>query len=137
MFADLCPRNKLLSRKFIIIYHEAILILSQECDDGKDNGKDYSFCDANCKKCTPPGSKHTVTTCPCEACNPNPFYNKCHITTSCITTPSTADYCACRAGYRADGLSATDPKQFRLNFPGQGYRVFVAPGVSCDLLCDK
>ncbi len=43
---------------------------------------------------------------------------------------------ACRAGYRADGLLATDSKQFRLNFPGQEYRVFVAPGIDCNTLCD-
>jgi hypothetical protein len=101
--------------------------LGETCDDGPLNGSEQSNCDASCHvKCT--------SVCP-QACNPNPFLNLCHITTSCITTPSTRDYCACRAGYRADGLDPTDPKQFRLPFLGQEYRVFVAPGVSCDTLC--
>lgn len=108
----------------------------EDCDDGKDNGSKYSYCSSTCKKCTPPGNPPPKTsTCPCETCNPNPFFNKCHITTSCISTPSKADYCACRAGYRANDLAPTDGKQFRLKFEGQGYRVFVAPGVSCDTLC--
>ncbi len=72
---------------------------------------------------------------PCPTCNPTPGLNFCDITTSCIGTSGGKDYCACRAGYRADGLSPTDPKQFRLNFSGQAYRVFVAPGVSCNTLC--
>jgi hypothetical protein len=106
----------------------------EECDDGADNGTPQSYCDATCHKCTPPGSP-VKENCPCQTCNPNPFFNQCTITTSCISTPSGNDYCACRAGYRADGLSPTDPKQFRLAFPGQEYRVFVAPGVNCDTLC--
>ncbi|KAH6672336.1 hypothetical protein B0J14DRAFT_563970 [Halenospora varia] len=44
-----------------------------------------------------------------------------------IGTPSGKDYCACRAGYRANGLTPTDRKRLRLNFYGQGYRAFVAP----------
>lgn len=99
----------------------------EECDDGKDNGQAWSDCDKTCKK-------KSTSTCP-QVCNPNPFFNKCHITTSCIGTPSGSDYCACRAGYRADGLETTDAKQFRLAFPGQEYRVFVAPGVECNTLC--
>lgn len=101
--------------------------LGETCDDGKDNGKSWSNCDDKC---------HLKWTSTCPAtCNPNPFFNKCHITASCIGTPSGSDYCACRAGYRADGLTADDPKQFRLKFEGQEYRVFVEPGVSCDTLC--
>ncbi|KAH8769460.1 hypothetical protein F5882DRAFT_508283 [Hyaloscypha sp. PMI_1271] len=107
----------------------------EECDDGADNGSLQSYCDKTCHKCTPPGPPVKSDTCPCQTCNPNPFFNKCTITTSCINTPSGNDYCACRAGYRADGLAPTNPKQFRLAFPGQEYRVFVAPGVSCDTLC--
>ncbi|KAK0714044.1 hypothetical protein B0T26DRAFT_874020 [Lasiosphaeria miniovina] len=75
----------------------------------------------------------------CETCSPNPFFNKCTITTSCIgSSGSVRDrfYCACRAGYRASGgLAPTDPRQFRLAFLGQEHRVFVAPGVECDELC--
>ncbi len=101
----------------------------EECDEGdKNNGKDWAACDANCKK------KKTPTT-QCQMCNPNPFFNKCTITTSCINAPGNKLYCACRAGYRANGLLPTDQRQFRLEFPGQEYRVFVAPGIECDTLC--
>jgi hypothetical protein len=102
--------------------------LGETCDDGYLNGSPQSDCDVNCHL------KYN-TTCPCSTCNPNAFFNKCTITTSCINTPTDNDYCACRAGYRADGLEPTDPKQFRLAFPGQEYRVFVAPGVDCNTLC--
>jgi len=102
--------------------------LANGIPSGASNGLPSSDCDANCHKKKPP-------TCPCETCNPNPFFNKCTITTSCITTTSGNDFCACRAGYRANGLSPTDPKQWRLKFPGQEYRVFTAPGVDCDTLC--
>lgn len=74
----------------------------------------------------------------CATCDPNPLNNKCDITTSCITTqPNGNNFCACRAGYRASGLAPTDPRQFRLQFVGQEYRVFVAPGVACNQLCDQ
>jgi hypothetical protein len=80
-----------------------------------------------------------VTTGPppqaCPTCNPTAGLNFCDVTTSCIETPSGSDYCACRAGYRADSLSPTNPQQFRLDFPDYGYLVFVAPGVSCNTLC--
>ena len=103
----------------------------EQCDDGdKRNGSPDSNCDATCHwKKTPP-------TCP-QTCDPNPFNNRCTITTSCISYLDTEkNYCACRAGYRANGLATTDPRQFRLHFPGQDYRVFVAPGIECDQLCD-
>jgi cysteine-rich repeat protein len=100
----------------------------ETCDDGPNNGNPTSNCDAWCHK-------KPTNTGVCDTCNPNPFYNLCTITTSCINTPSGNDYCACRAGYRADGLDPTDPRQFRLNFPGQDYRVFVAPGIDCNTLC--
>jgi cysteine-rich repeat protein len=102
----------------------------EHCDDGDNlNGGSSSKCDKYCHwKTTPP-------TCP-PTCDPNPFNNKCTITTSCISFLNTdRDYCACRAGYRANGLSPTDSRQFRLAFPGQEYRVFVAPGIDCDQLC--
>lgn len=111
---------------------DGVINAGEECDDGAANGTPSSDCDASChKKTQPPPSGGDC----CEVCNPNPFYNKCTITTSCISTPSTKDYCACRAGYRASGLDPTDKRQFRLAFPGQEYRVFVAPGIDCDALC--
>jgi hypothetical protein len=102
----------------------------EQCDDGAaNNGKDWSSCDAFCK--------HKTTPAHCETCNPNPFFNKCTITTSCIVAPGNRNYCACRAGYRANGLLPTDQRQFRLAFAGQEYRVFVAPGIECDTLCSS
>jgi hypothetical protein len=101
----------------------------EECDDGAANGFSQSDCDTTC---------HLKSTSVCrQTCNPNPFFNKCTITTSCINTSSGSDYCACRSGYRADGLDPTDTRQFRLNFPGQESRVFVAPGVECNNLCNS
>ncbi|KAK3367286.1 hypothetical protein B0T24DRAFT_597111 [Lasiosphaeria ovina] len=123
---------------------------TEQCDLGwKLNGAPGASCSANCTAVTSPchGPK-----CggggggggQCETCNPSPPFNKCTITTSCIATPPlglAADqqkyYCACRAGYRGSGLAPTDPRQFRLEFPGQEYRVFVAPGVECDELCSE
>jgi hypothetical protein len=111
--------------------------------EGTATGSTWDECEANCE------AKCSST---CQTCNPNPVglslqslihilltsksLNFCDITTSCINTPKN-DYCACRAGYRADGLLPTDPKQFRLAFPGQEYRVFVAPGVVCNTLCNN
>jgi hypothetical protein len=101
----------------------------EDCDEGdKLNGSSSSNCTKDCHWNHPP--QH------CPTCDPNPFYNKCTITTSCISFLNTGrDYCACRAGYRASGLDAASSLQFRLDFPGQEYRVFVAPGVDCDQLC--
>ncbi|PUU75088.1 hypothetical protein B9Z19DRAFT_1091130 [Tuber borchii] len=72
----------------------------------------------------------------CEQCDPHPPNNKCDITTSCINTlPSYQLHCACRAGYKS---SSSDPNdQYLLPFAGQGYRVFVRPGVVCNTLCDN
>lgn len=126
----------------------------EQCDDGWHlNGTPGSNCSATCQfapvTCSCGCSYEKTATgateaeceancqaqCTCQTCNPSPPLNFCDITTSCITTPTNNDYCACRAGYRADGLNPTDSKQFRLAFPGQEYRVFVAPGVSCNTLC--
>ncbi|KAL2121721.1 hypothetical protein VTJ04DRAFT_2176 [Mycothermus thermophilus] len=102
----------------------------EECDDGPDNGSATSTCDATCRL------KDTGSGGTCQTCDPNPFLNQCTITTSCINThPYGKYYCACRAGYRADGLAPTNPRQFRLKFIGQEYRVFVAPGIECNTLC--
>lgn len=79
----------------------------------------------------------------CQTCDPKPSYNKCDITTSCITLPGyTESYCACRAGYKAYGDDyyyddSTWYGQFRLS-SGSDYvnRVYVATGTPCDVLCD-
>ncbi|RPA91484.1 hypothetical protein L873DRAFT_1838653 [Choiromyces venosus 120613-1] len=74
----------------------------------------------------------------CEQCDPLPPNNHCDITTSCIRTEPTGQYhCACRAGYKAAGSDTDGSLQYRTNFGGQEYRVFVRPGVVCDTLCDE
>jgi hypothetical protein len=79
----------------------------------------------------------------CSTCNPLPELNKCDITTSCIYNwghqgPGGPNYCACRAGYKANPLEVgQDPAaQWRLPWASQEGRVFVRPGVKCDTLCD-
>lgn len=83
---------------------------------------------------------------PCNQCRPLPGENKCDSSTSCVsldgahTHPGPVpNYCACRAGYRADnapGRNLNDPTvQFRLPWAGQEGRVFVAPGIPCNTLC--
>ncbi|KAF2190041.1 hypothetical protein K469DRAFT_699617 [Zopfia rhizophila CBS 207.26] len=81
----------------------------------------------------------------CQQCKPLPNENKCDITTSCTYVwghpgPNGPYYCACRAGYRATGYKPDDATvQWRLPWygpPSQEGRVFVAPGVKCDTLCD-
>lgn len=79
----------------------------------------------------------------CAVCKPYPGENLCDITTSCTyvwghTGPSPAPlYCACRHGYRADGVSPSDSSaQWRLDWPSQEGRVFVRPGLTCNTLCD-
>jgi Astacin (Peptidase family M12A) len=92
---------------------------------------DYQrICKIYNQQCPPPPS-------PCPTCNPTSGLNKCDITTSCITTSPGNNHCACRAGYRANAPGSQTAVQFRLPFPGQEYRVFVAPGVVCDTLCDN
>ncbi|KAI5795628.1 hypothetical protein EDC01DRAFT_652966 [Geopyxis carbonaria] len=72
-------------------------------------------------------------------CIPYPGQNLCDITTSCINTePNGELHCACRAGYKGDNVADSDTsQQARLQFIGQEYRVFVAPGVVCNTLCDS
>jgi len=83
----------------------------------------------------------------CPTCIPYPESNKCDITTSCIPITghrnwhggwhSIPNYCACRHGYRGDGVAKGDTsKQWRMNWSGQEGRVFVKPGVVCNTLCD-
>ncbi|PWW80265.1 hypothetical protein C7212DRAFT_361220 [Tuber magnatum] len=74
----------------------------------------------------------------CEQCNPNPNYNRCDITTSCIVTkPDGQLHCACRAGYKAAASDSDQSTHYRTLFAGQEYRVFVRPGVACDTLCNS
>lgn len=79
----------------------------------------------------------------CATCKPFPGENLCDITTSCTyvwghTAASAVPlYCACRHGYRADGVAPGDSSaQWRLNWPSQEGRVFVKPGLTCNTLCD-
>lgn len=96
-------------------------------------------CTADCKTISSPG------TCPAH-CNPNVPNNLCHETTSCIPLfgaagdpglPFGLSYmCACRAGFRADGIAPTDSsKQVRFSATDYTSWVFVEPGVSCDTEC--
>ena len=103
--------------------------LGEECDDGPAGS---ATCTSKCKK-------------PClEECNPDPRFNKCHITTSCITIEGGTSvsagkhYCACAHGFRANGPGAADTTaQIRLPWIGQEGRVFVRPGEQCNVLCDQ
>ena len=85
--------------------------------------------------------------CPWSCDTPlNPFApdSSCDITTSCTMPDPTAvgaeipaSYCACRGGYKADGVADGDTtKQWRLPAPEGDSRVWVAEGVSCNTLCD-
>ncbi|CCX07959.1 hypothetical protein FPQ18DRAFT_282981 [Pyronema domesticum] len=77
-------------------------------------------------------------TCPVNECNPDPRYNKCDITTSCIRTqPNSQLHCACRDGYKSKYDAGNTSKHYRTKFAGQESRVFVAPGVKCDTLCNE
>jgi hypothetical protein len=66
-------------------------------------------------------------------CDPTVGKNLCDSTTSCIYNPNDGKhYCACAAGYKADGAANTDTtKHWRMSWPGQEYRVFVKPGLRC------
>jgi len=99
----------------------------EECDDGNLINNDG--CSSTCKLESKPL---------CLTCNPTSGLNKCDISTSCITTfPSGKHYCACRAGFKANAPDSQIAIHYRLNFPGQEYRVFVAPGVECNTLCNN
>ena len=99
----------------------------EECDDGPSGS---ATCGTDCKR----------VTC-IQTCDPDPRFNFCDQTTSCITveggTAASAGkhYCACRHGFRAP----LDKPQMRLPWfspISQEGRVFVEPGQSCNLLCD-
>lgn len=99
----------------------------EECDDGPTGS---ATCGTDCKRIT------------CiQTCNPDPRFNLCDQTTSCITveggTAASAGkhYCACRHGF----MAPLDKPQMRLPWfspISQEGRVFVEPGQSCNLLCD-
>lgn len=99
----------------------------EECDDGPTGS---STCTPTCKKIT------------ClQTCNPDPNFNRCDQTTSCITIEGgTAasvgkHYCACRHGFRAD----MSQPQMRLPWftpISQEGRVFVNPNTPCNMLCN-
>jgi len=72
--------------------------------------------------------------CP-KQCNPfNPAENFCDSQSSgCTTAGGSKYYCACRAGYRLDGVNPKDySRQFKVS--GQPY-VYVYPGGACNTLC--
>lgn len=73
----------------------------------------------------------------CSTCDPHPLSNLCDETTSCALIGEKT-YCACRGGYRANTAAAPGDSsvQWRLSAQYQEGRVFVAPGVTCDTLCD-
>jgi hypothetical protein len=88
-----------------------------------------------------PSQSNSYGYCP-AACNT--YSNRCDQTTAptCIfpnpnvQRPRAA--CACRAGYKADGVADNDrTKQWRLPVEGQEHRVWVAEGVRCDTLCQN
>jgi cysteine-rich repeat protein len=110
--------------KKVIECGNGILEPGEECDDF--NLIDGDTCSSTCKK-TPI----------CVTCNPTVGLNHCDITTSCITTSPGRHHCACRAGFKANALNTQIGLHYRLPFPGQEYRVFVAPGVPCDTLCKQ
>ncbi len=79
----------------------------------------------------------------------NPLANRCSATAVTCVYPSLevlrADSasiprgaCACRAGYKADGVADDDStKQWRLPADEGNFRVWVAEGVECNTLCEK
>src|SRR4051794_27895752 len=77
---------------------------------------------------------------PCTECVSSP--NNCDITAPCSNFLGTL-YCGCRPGYKAGNAAYkvydTDAtKQWRIDTePGHEHRVWVAPGVVCDQLCDS
>ncbi|EXK49881.1 hypothetical protein FOMG_02360 [Fusarium oxysporum f. sp. melonis 26406] len=99
----------------------------EECDDGASGS---TTCTKDCKKIT------------CiETCDPDPRFNKCDITTSCIKVEGGSaasagkHYCACQGGFRAP----SGQPQMRLPWfkpISQEGRVFVGPGQACNILCN-
>jgi hypothetical protein len=109
-----------------------IVETGEECDDGP-NGS--ATCSSTCH--------YIQVTSDCiDTCDPNPNFNECDITTSCIALEggSAANegkhYCACRHGFRAP----MEVDQMRLPWYSpisQEGRVFVTPGQACNVLCNE
>jgi len=99
------------------------LDLGEECDDG--NLRDGDGCSSTCRKEAPR----------CDFCIPYPIKNKCHSTTSCTATPF-GTMCGCRPGYKATVVSADTSIHWRLKWENHEHRVFVKPGMKCNVLCD-
>lgn len=104
--------------------------IGEECDDGPAGSAD----------CTPACKKACL-----QACDPDPRFNGCGLTASCIAVVggtgaagAGAHYCACAHGFRGAGVAPGDVSaQMRLPWVGQEGRVFVRPGVQCNVLCDQ
>ncbi|KAF8455800.1 hypothetical protein BDZ91DRAFT_852745 [Kalaharituber pfeilii] len=77
---------------------------------------------------TPPAPR------PCPQCTSSP--NNCDITAPCSNFLGKL-YCGCRPGFRAAGNPQDTNTQWRIDtVPGHEHRVWVAPGVVCNTLCD-
>ncbi|KAF8465757.1 hypothetical protein BDZ91DRAFT_849227 [Kalaharituber pfeilii] len=71
----------------------------------------------------------------CPECTVHP--HNCDATAPCTSAFGQRLLCACRPGFRATGVDPGDTtKQWRLNVTVHEHRVWVAPGVKCDTLCD-
>ena len=105
------------------------LDLGEECDDG--NLKDGDGCSSTCRKEASAGKI-------CDLCTTSPGMNKCHATTSCITSTFGA-MCACSPGYKSKGANADTSIHWRLKWSvaGHEHRVFVKPGMECNTQCDN
>lgn len=53
-----------------------------------------------------------------------------------LRTDDDADMCG-RAGYKSAYGNTESYNSYRVPFAGEGYRVFVRPGVPCNTLCDR
>jgi len=73
----------------------------------------------------------------CQLCNPSPPQNFCHETTACSSTPY-GFMCLARAGFKANDVTDDDANtHWRLDWPGQEFRVAVAPGKKADTTCSS
>lgn len=106
-----------------------ILDLGEECDDG--NLIDGDGCSSTCRI-----DKKKK----CPQCDPRPKKNKCHPSTTCTDTPYGC-MCACRPGYRTKYPPWDTTVNWRLKWSlatsGHENRVYVKPGVACDVPCDR
>ncbi|CAM1511932.1 Fc.00g094450.m01.CDS01 [Cosmosporella sp. VM-42] len=112
------------------------------CEDG--NNLDGDGCSADCQEgplclgtCTPGALPPTA-----DACAYGAGRATCEIFNTGGGTPRSGNaFCFCQAGYRADGADPTNTKkQYRLDWSnssgGQTHRVVVAPGQTCNTLCN-